>query len=131
MSVQTPSTDVHCQNCEHHQQLIKANKDLARLRTHLIEMEETHTADQIVKEEKIHDLSKKLEELTSREVVFQTKESELESLKRRLYKKEEECQQLESAISNLQNVLERLQAGKNLTRDTSKCRDIRFEENSF
>lgn len=36
--------------------LDKANKDLARLRAHLIELEEAHTLDEVNKEEQISEL---------------------------------------------------------------------------
>lgn len=64
------------------QQLEKAQKDLMRLRQHLLEMEESHTLAEVEASDRIAALEGKLHEYEKRETIHSKRDNQFEDLKR-------------------------------------------------
>jgi len=88
----------------------KTQKDLSRLKAHLIEIEENHSIEIVSKDEQIETLANQIEDLKLKSTDDKKKDGELGNLKLQLNNKELECERLTEALSKLQGVLEQLQS---------------------
>ncbi|KAF2073429.1 hypothetical protein CYY_005246 [Polysphondylium violaceum] len=100
------------------EQLAKSNKELTRLRQHLLDMEEQHTTLDLENEERIGKLEQELKlalEQSSNQTVTNDKVNQLLS---ELAEKEEELKRTNVTLSNLNRVLEQFQADQEVAIQT-------------
>jgi len=90
--------------------LDKSNKDLERLRTHLIESEDNHNLQLIEQQKKMDQLTKRVEDYESKERQMNEVIARHEQLTEEFKAKEIECEETTMALMNLQTVLEQFQS---------------------
>ncbi|PRP86807.1 hypothetical protein PROFUN_05024 [Planoprotostelium fungivorum] len=92
------------------EQLAKSQKDLSRLKMHLMEVEELHTSDTIAKEDLITQLQQELIEVRKKQADQSIHERQQSHLQETIRQQQEQLAQSNEALSNLQNVLEQFQS---------------------
>ncbi|EGC33555.1 hypothetical protein DICPUDRAFT_98533 [Dictyostelium purpureum] len=92
------------------EQINKSNKELSRLRQHLIDMEEQHTTIDLENEEKISNLEKELKKSMEHNINSSLMNDQINKLKNDAIEKDELIRQAHVQINNLNNVLEQFQA---------------------
>ncbi|KAK5574424.1 hypothetical protein RB653_009699 [Dictyostelium firmibasis] len=97
------------------EQVNKSNKELARLRQHLIDMEDQHTTIDLENEERISQLEQLLNKSNEQNINNQLINEQINKLGKDLIEKDEQLRQSDQQLMNLNNVLEQFQADQEVT----------------
>ncbi|KAN0030134.1 hypothetical protein ACTA71_009895 [Dictyostelium dimigraforme] len=97
------------------EQVNKSNKELARLRQHLIDMEDQHTTIDLENEERISQLEQLLKKSNEQNINNQLMNEQINKLGKDLIEKDEQLRQSNQQLTNLNSVLEQFQADQEVT----------------
>ncbi|KAM9960101.1 hypothetical protein ACTFIW_009226 [Dictyostelium discoideum] len=97
------------------EQVNKSNKELARLRQHLIDMEDQHTTIDLENEERISQLEQLLKKSNEQNINNQLMNEQIIKLGKDLIEKDEQLRQSNQQLTNLNSVLEQFQADQEIT----------------